>query len=613
MLGVGAASGLVAGAAEDGGADLVVVYNSGRFRRAGHSSLCGLLPFGNANALVAELLPEILAAVREVPVVAAVCATDPFCDLERLVRGLRDLGVAGVQNFPTLGLYGKELRLDLARTGILFEREVELVRVARRLGLLTCAFVTEAADAERMALAGADVISPHLGVTSSSVSGAEAHQESARRITELAAAAHNVRDDVLTLFHGGPAATPAEVEAILSRADGVDGYFAASAVERLPVQRAAKEATVALSSIPLATVPLVEALARTPDFQATAPLLPLDLTIETLPGYLREKGLIDLDEPIDVEERGGGLSNVVLYWSAPGRDGIVKQPRPRLLVADEWLVDVRRILNERDAIALLSDRTRSPAIPVLTFSDEHVMAIGMNAAPSDARLWKAELLAGTIDIDRARQAGRLLREIHDATRDDPHVAARFVARPLLDQTRLDPWYRAAAVRHPDLAATIEYAIERLLAVRRVLVHGDFVPKNMLVLEPGLLLIDYEVVHYGNPGVDVATFVNHMLLKGFRFPEWGADFSELARVFWRAYSDGVDRYEIEFCEHEATLQLGALMLARVDWKVEGRVPGRPRGRRTSHASWVGSLLRSPAGSLAEAIGRFDEMTTGRAVA
>jgi predicted TIM-barrel enzyme len=611
LLAVGAAFGLVAGAAEDGGADLIVVYNSGRFRRAGHSSLCGLLPLGDANALVAELLPEILAAVRDVPVVVGVCATDPFCDLEHLLRGLRDLGVAGVQNFPTIGLYGSELRLDLARTGIDFEREVELVRVARRLGLLTCAFVTEGVDAERMALAGADVIAPHLGVTSSEGHGAEAHQDSARRITELAAAAHNVRDDLLTLFHGGPAATPAEVEAILTHADGVDGYFAASAVERLPVQRAVKEATVALSSIPLAAVPPGDALMDIPDFQAAAPLLPLDLTTETLPAYLREKGVVAADAPIHAEELGGGLSNVVLYWSVPGRDGIVKQPRPRLLVADEWLVDVRRILNERDAIALLSNRVGSGSIPVLTFSDDEAMAIGMNAASPGSRLWKSELLDGTLDVERSRQAGRLLREIHDATRDDPDVAARFVARPLLDQTRLDPWYRAAAVRHPDLAAVIEYAIDRLLSVRRVLVHGDFVPKNMLVLGPTLLLLDYEVVHYGNPGVDVATFVNHMLLKGFGYPERRAGFSELARAFWGAYSEGLDQDEIELCEHEATLQLGALMLARVDGKSKveylvdhaGADGARELGR---------SLLRSPPGGLAEAIGRFDEMTTRRAV-
>jgi len=189
----------------------------------------------------------------------------------------------------------------------------------------------------------------------------------------------------------------------------------------------------------------------------------------------------------------------------------------------------------------------------------------MEAAPEGAVLWRPLLLEGRLDVERARQAGRLLRCIHDCTRDDPAAEARFVARPLLDQNRLDPWYRAAARAHPDVEAVIEYAIERLLTVTRVLVHGDFVPKNIILLDGGLLLLDYEVVHYGNPGYDVATFVNHMLLKGFRGIEHREGFQALAAAFWGAYRDGPDDGELELVEQEALLQLGALMLARVDGK------------------------------------------------
>lgn len=606
ILGAGAASGLVAVAAENGGSDLIVVYNSGRFRRAGLSSLSGVLPFADANAVVREMLPEILAAVQKTPVIAGICATDPFRDIDSFLVELRELGVAGVQNFPTIGLYGDAFRADLERTGISFEREVELMRAGRRRGLLTCAFVTKPSDAERMALAGADVIAPLLGVTHTG-SSHDALIDAAARVDEIAFAARGVRDDLLVLFHGGPAATPGDVGEILRRADGADGFFAASAVERQPVEKAVEEAARSFSSLPLPSPsPPSSPPARleVPDFHDPAPVLPVELTEETLPDYLRRRGLIEGNEEVEIEELGGGLSNVVLRWRTSGEAGIVKQSRPRLRVADEWLVDVRRVFNERDAIMLLAERVTPGSIPALTFSDDEAMAIGMEAAPASARLWKPDLLAGTLDPSRARQAGRLLREIHDATRDDRAVAARFAPRPLLDQNRLDPWYRAAASSHPDLAAVIEYAIDRLLAVRHVLVHGDFVPKNMFLLERGLLLLDYEVVHYGNPGYDVATFVNHMLLKGFRSAERRRGFAGMAHAFWHSYKDGLARREVELCEQESILQLGALMLARVDGKsrVEYLVdhPGAEEARE--FARW---LLRSRPDSLDEAIRCFSE--------
>jgi predicted TIM-barrel enzyme len=600
LLAAGAGTGIVAGAAESGGADLICVYSSGRFRRAGLSSLSALLPFANANELVLELVPEIVAAVDQAPVLAGVCATDPFLDLDGHVARLRRMGVAAVQNFPTIGLFDERFRDDLEATGISFEREAELMRAAQRAGLLACGFVTTPDDARRMALAGADVIAPLLGVTRGEQPG-EALVRAADALQRMASAAAEVRDDVLVLFHGGPASTAADVTAVLARAPGVHGFFAASSVERQPVERAVRDAARSFVGSAL------EYGADGPDFATPPPELPLELTTETLPAYLKGRGIVADGDSIEVEELGGGLSNVVLAWRGAGRSGVVKQSRPKLRVADEWRADVRRVLNERDAIAVLALRLQTGRMPEITFSDDDLFAFGMNRLPDDAVLWKPELLAGRLDPARARQAGALLREIHDCTRDDPDVAARFVARPLLDQNRLDPWYRAAAAKHPDLAPIFEYAIERLLMVRRVLVHGDFVPKNIFLVDGSLVLLDLEVAHFGNPGYDIATFINHMLLKGFRFPERADDFCLLAEAMWDEYASPGDGDEA-LVEHEALLQLGALMLARIDGKskVEYLVdhPAADDARRFGR--W---LLRSRPISLREVFGRFRSAQAG----
>ena len=564
LLATGAGSGLAAAAAEAGGSDLIVVYNSGRFRTAGHGSLSGLLPFGDANTIVVEMVREVLSVVKRAPVVAGVCGTDPFRDLDRFVHELRDLGVAGVQNFPTIGLFDSRFRADLEATGISFEREVELMRAARRAGMLTCAFVVDEETARRMALAGVDVIAPLLGVTRPATSDA-ALVEAAARIDVIASAARTVRDDLLVLFHGGPAVSVDDVQRVLDLANDVHGFFAASSVERLPVVAAIEGAARSFTHLRRTNLREDDQTKIAPNFRLPPPELPIELTSETLAGYLREQGIVARDESVEVDELGGGISNVILGWRCADRHGVVKQSRPRLRVEEEWLSDVRRVLNERDAIALLATQLPPGSVPNLTFSDDDALAFGMETAPEGAVLWKPLLLEGRLDPERARQAGRLLRCIHDCTRDDPVVEARFVARPLLDQNRLDPWYRAAARAHPDVEEVIEYAIERLLTVTRVLVHGDFVPKNIFLLDGGLLLLDYEVVHYGNPGYDVATFVNHMLLKGFRAVEHREGFRALAAAFWEAYCNGLEVRELELVEQEALLQLGALMLARVDGK------------------------------------------------
>jgi predicted TIM-barrel enzyme/aminoglycoside phosphotransferase (APT) family kinase protein len=612
LLATGAGTGLAAGAAEAGGADLVVVYNSGRYRAAGLSSLSGLMPYGNANDVMLELAAEVLGAVDRVPVLAGVCATDPFRDIEALVAELARMGVAGVQNFPTVGLVDGRLREELEATGIRFEAEVELVRVARRAGLLTCAFVTDVGEARRMALAGVDVLAPHLGVTRSASEG-DALARAAAQVQAMADAGREVRDDLLVLFHGGPAASPVDVQVVLDATAGVHGFFAASSVERGPVQDAVRDAARSFRALRAGDrLDGARAIMSAPDFSTVPPELGLELTPDSLPDYLRARGLVDPEADLEVEELGGGVSNVILRYSADGRCGVVKQSRPRLKVAALWLSDVRRILNERDAIAVLEPRLPAGSVPAVTFTDSEHMAFGMRCAPEDAPLWKPLLLAGRLEPERAEQAGALLRTLHDATRDDPDLEQRFVCEPLLDQNRLDPWYRATAERHPDLAEIIEYAVQRLLSVRHVLVHGDYVPKNIFLLPDRLLLLDYEVVHYGNPGYDVATFVNHMLLKGLRFAEHREGFLDLAQRFWSAYADRMPARDRALAEDEGLLQLGALMLARVDGKsrVEYLVDHPAADDARALGRW---LLRTRPGSFDEVFDRYSATAEDHAAA
>ena len=599
LLASSAATGLIATACEAGGADLIVVYNSGRFRLAGKSSLSGLMPYANANTLAFEMAREVVSSVKSVPVVVGLCGTDPFRDLDELVRGLREMGVAGVQNFPTIGLFDSALRAELEATGICFEREVELIRAAARAGLLACAFVTTPADARRMALAGADVIAPHLGVTR--VDGEAALASTAAAIDEMTESARALRDELIVMFHGGPAATPEDVAEILELSVSADGFIAGSSVERFPIQAAVESATrrfVLLRRRPNT----VEQAMPAPDFSEPPPKLPIELDTQTLPDYLRDRDIILAHDDIRVEELGGGVSNVVLRWRTTDRCGVVKQSRPRLRVRDEWLSDVRRVLNERDAIAYLADRLPAGTVPSLTFSDDICLVLGMECAPEDALVWKPLLLSGQLEPERARQAGDLLSQIHAVTLDDASAASRFVARPLLDQNRLDPWYRAAAAVHPDLHDVFEYAIERLLVIRRVLVHGDYVPKNMLMSERGILILDWEVVHFGNPGYDVATFINHMLLKGVRTDGSRGGFVRMAEAFWRAYRAGVPAEDVGLIEQEALLQLGALMLARVDGKskVEYLSDEGEVGDARAFGRW---LLRARPSSLSEVFTRY----------
>ena len=241
IIGAGAGTGLSAKCAEAGGADLIIIYNSGRYRMAGRGSLAGLMPYGDANAIVLEMAGEVLPVVRDVPVLAGVCGTDPFRVIPRFLDQLAATGFAGVQNFPTVGLIDGVFRQNLEETGMSYAAEVEMIRLAAERDLLTCPYVFDPAQAEAMAEAGADVLVPHMGLTTSGSIGAQTAlslDEATQRVQAMRDAAVAVRPDILVLCHGGPIAEPADAAYVLSRTTGVAGFFGASSMERLPAERA---------------------------------------------------------------------------------------------------------------------------------------------------------------------------------------------------------------------------------------------------------------------------------------------------------------------------------------------------------------------------------------
>jgi predicted TIM-barrel enzyme len=254
IIGASAGIGLSAKCAEAGGVDLIIIYNSGRFRMSGHSSMAGLLPYGDANAIVVEMAAEILPVVEHTPVLAGVCGTDPFRSMPVFLRELKRLGFTGIQNFPTVGLYDGSFRQALEESGITFDQEVELIRIARELDLLTAAYVFDEAQARAMAEAGADVLVPHVGTTTRGavgVTSALSLDDAVERVQAMHDAAREVDPDAVVLCHGGPIAEPRDAQYVLERTTGVAGFFGASSVERLPTEVAITETMRSLKSINL--------------------------------------------------------------------------------------------------------------------------------------------------------------------------------------------------------------------------------------------------------------------------------------------------------------------------------------------------------------------------
>jgi predicted TIM-barrel enzyme len=241
IVGAGAGTGISAKCAEAGGADLIIIYNSGRYRMAGRGSLAGLLAYGDANAIVVSMASEVLPVVNNTPVLAGVNGTDPFRIMPRFLKELKEMGFAGVQNFPTVGLIDGNFRQNLEETGMGFGLEVEMIAAAHELDLLTSPYVFDEEQARIMVAAGADIVVAHMGLTTNGTIGAQTSMtldQAVSRVQSICDAAKSVRSDVIVLCHGGPIAEPEDVEFVLSRTHSVAGFFGASSIERLPAEQA---------------------------------------------------------------------------------------------------------------------------------------------------------------------------------------------------------------------------------------------------------------------------------------------------------------------------------------------------------------------------------------
>ena len=241
VVGCGAGTGISAKLAEAGGADLIIIYNSGRYRMAGRGSLAGLMPYGDANGIEVEMAAEVLPVVKDVPVLAGVCGTDPFRLMPVFLRQLKEIGFSGVQNFPTVGLIDGDFRKNLEATGMGFDKEIEMIRLAHELDLFTSPYVFTPDEAAAMAAAGADQLVAHVGLTTSGSIGAGVAfslDEAIARVLAMAEAGRRVRKDLLVICHGGPFDEPENVATALKQMPGIAGFFGASSIERLPTERA---------------------------------------------------------------------------------------------------------------------------------------------------------------------------------------------------------------------------------------------------------------------------------------------------------------------------------------------------------------------------------------
>ena len=241
IVGCGAGTGISAKFAEAGGADMIIIYNSGRYRMAGRGSLAGLLPYGDANGIVVEMAAEVLPVVKDTPVLAGVCGTDPFRLMPIFLKQLKEMGFSGVQNFPTVGLIDGNFRANLEGTGMGYDKEIEMIRLAHAIDLFTSPYVFDTDQAVEMATAGADQLVAHVGLTTAGSIGAAVAltlDQAIERVMNIAEAGRKVRKDLLVICHGGPFDEPDNVGEALRRMPEIDGFFGASSIERLPTERA---------------------------------------------------------------------------------------------------------------------------------------------------------------------------------------------------------------------------------------------------------------------------------------------------------------------------------------------------------------------------------------
>jgi predicted TIM-barrel enzyme len=252
ILGAGAGTGISAKSGEAGGVDLIIIYNSGRYRMAGRGSLAGLLSYGDANQIVVEMGSEVLPVVKHTPVLAGVCGTDPFRIMEVFLKQLKEQGFSGVQNFPTVGLIDGVFRQNLEETGMGYDLEVDMIKKAHELDLLTTPYVFDEEQAKKMAAAGADIIVAHMGLTTKGTIGAKTAlslDDAVNRVQALCDAAKSVNPDIMVLCHGGPIAEPQDAQYVIARTKGVDGFFGASSIERFATEVGIKQQAEAFKNI----------------------------------------------------------------------------------------------------------------------------------------------------------------------------------------------------------------------------------------------------------------------------------------------------------------------------------------------------------------------------
>ncbi|MFB6196098.1 MAG: phosphotransferase family protein [Haloplanus sp.] len=295
---------------------------------------------------------------------------------------------------------------------------------------------------------------------------------------------------------------------------------------------------------------------------------PADFSADDAVTHLKRRGVVPADATPTARSLGGGVSNHVYRVAWDDDCAVVKRPLPNLAVEDDWPADVDRVHNEAEAIrtyaSVLDAADVTARVPrvVSESRDEHVVAI--ECAPADATMWKAELLDGRVDAGVAAAVGEALGAVHDAAAEDPDVRAAFESKRPFDQLRIDPYHRATAARHPDVAGAIRAEIDRIMSVSRTLVHGDYSPKNVLVdRSTGTVpwILDFEVAHWGDPAFDTAFMLNHLYIKSIHNHDRHDAYADAAARFWTAYDAAVE-WDIE---RETVAELAVLMLARVDGK------------------------------------------------
>jgi len=336
----------------------------------------------------------------------------------------------------------------------------------------------------------------------------------------------------------------------------------------------------------------------------------IELTVDNAPAYLRERGLVPGGADLDVRELGWGISNVVLSVRWSDDCLVVKQSLPKLRVEADWPFDRSRILVERDCMAYLAHLLPTGSVPTVLFSDDRNFIFGMSCAPPGGVLWKEGLLAGHIDLLAAERAGALLAQIHSDAAEDQWARRRFGDQTVLIQGRVDPYHLTAAQANPWLAPIIREEVERLLGTQLTLVLGDYSPKNTFVYPDRLLVLDFEVAHWGDPAFDVAFCLNHLSLKASRFPQWAPRYLSAARSFWSAYLGAVP-YDGGRTEAAAVRELGCLLLARIDGKSKVEyIDDEPT--KDFVRDLAGQLLLHSETRLAPVLDWIEERIAGRAV-